>query len=217
MATIGQIKEYFKNKSNTPCPITEKLVKAGYQQQSGGYIDIAINKGILVDYKQYTPSQYWHLMNYCDENDPNKKFPKSVVCGELIFWMAEVSGAFPKAKLLDLADRIISEPLRMEGDRPVYDRNKWNAEIKDAFFNRIIYAVENNKDYSKPPKRHPYKDGVKWWEGYEWKDWWDLIKILFLFSVLLFFEFSKEDYDAIELLLGFLLIIYILFKSSFKN
>lgn len=213
MATVGQVKEYFKNKSNTPCPITEKLVKAGYQQQSGGYVDIAIDKGILVDYKQNSPSQYWHLMNYCDESDPNKTFSKSIVCGELIFWMAEASRAFPEAKLKDLADRIISNPLRMDGDRPVYDRTKWNAEIHKAFFDRIIYAVENNKDYSKPPqKRHNYDNdtGVKWWEQIELKDW------LFIIAMLVFIVWAIIDEDSLFTVLLAPLLIYAVLRDLLK-
>ena len=39
--TIKQVKDYFIEKNDVPCPMTEKLVKAGYQQISGGYIDCA--------------------------------------------------------------------------------------------------------------------------------------------------------------------------------
>lgn len=48
--TINDIKEYFLSKDNTPCPLTEKLVKAGYQQRNGGYIERAIREGVEVDY-----------------------------------------------------------------------------------------------------------------------------------------------------------------------
>ena len=62
--TIGQVKNYFVDKENVPCPLTEKLVGAGYQQISGGYIDRARREGILVDYTKNQPSQYWHLMSF---------------------------------------------------------------------------------------------------------------------------------------------------------
>lgn len=42
MMTIGEIKRVYQDKEETPCPLTEKLVKAGYQQVGGGYIDHAI-------------------------------------------------------------------------------------------------------------------------------------------------------------------------------
>lgn len=212
MATIRQVKEYFKDKGNIPCPITEKLVKAGYQQSYGGYVDIAINKGIPVDYKQNSPSQYWHLMNYCDERDPEKNFPESIVCGELIFWMAEVSGAFPKTKLKELANRIINEPKEKNGERPIYDRTKWNKEIHKAFFYRIIYAVERNKDYSKPIKRTAFKSykGPKWWQLFGLKEWL-LIVALLVFLVWLIID---EDSLFYYLLLPFL--CYAVLKDLLK-
>lgn len=60
--TTGQVKEFFCDKENVPCPLTEKLVKAGYQQISGGYIDRARWRNVKVSYKENSPSQYWHLM-----------------------------------------------------------------------------------------------------------------------------------------------------------
>lgn len=76
MATIGQIKEYFKDKGNTTCPLTERLVKAGYQQKEDkeGYITIAKRAGVEVDYTRNLPTQYWHLMSYCDNRNPQQKF-----------------------------------------------------------------------------------------------------------------------------------------------
>lgn len=47
---IRQVKEFFKDKKNTPCPLTERLIKAGYQQTGGGYIDLAKKRGLVVDY-----------------------------------------------------------------------------------------------------------------------------------------------------------------------
>ena len=34
---IRQIKEFFEDKEDTPYPLTKRLIKAGYQQTSGGY------------------------------------------------------------------------------------------------------------------------------------------------------------------------------------
>ena len=62
--TIQQVKEFFSYFEQAPCPLTEKLVKAGYQQVSGGYIDRAKREGIIVDYKITAPYQYWHVMTY---------------------------------------------------------------------------------------------------------------------------------------------------------
>ena len=55
--TIKQVKEFFIGMEEIPCPLTERLVKAGYQQVWGGYIDRAMREGLLVDYKKNAPSQ----------------------------------------------------------------------------------------------------------------------------------------------------------------
>lgn len=140
--TIEQVKEFFVDKEHVPCPLTEKLVKAGYQQVSGGYIDRAKREGILVDYKSNSPSQYWHLMTYCDSRDGSKAFSKSIVCGELIFWMAEVSRAVDCATSEQIVNKIIESAGLSKGERPNYDRVKWNQAIQDACFERIQANVE---------------------------------------------------------------------------
>lgn len=139
--TIGEVKAFFQDKENTPCPLTEKLVKAGYQQVSGGYIDRAKRRGMKVDYKENSPSQYWHLMTYCDSRSADKPFTKSIVCGELIFWMAEVSGAVEKEQLERLVDQIILSADLSSGTRPIFDRIKWNREIQSLCFDKIVWIV----------------------------------------------------------------------------
>ena len=124
---IHQIKTYFKDKENTPCPLTDKLINSGYQQTNGGYIKIAKDQGIK------NPTQYWHLMNYCNLKNPNDHFTKSVVCGELIFWMAEVSNAVPKKELELLLNEITS------GD--IKNRKKWNKKIQEVCFNKLISSI----------------------------------------------------------------------------
>lgn len=139
--TIQQVKAFFQDKEHVPCPLTEKLVKAGYQQVSGGYIDRAMKEGMLVDYKKNSPSQYWHLMSYCDSCDNNEPFSKSIVCGELIFWMAEVSGAVDGGTLEQLANKIIDSADLSNDKRPIYARKKYNSEIHDICFDRIETTV----------------------------------------------------------------------------
>ena len=135
--TIGEVKAFFQDKEHTPCPLTEQLVKAGYQQVSGGYIDTAKWRGVSVNYKENSPSQYWHLMTYCDRRRAKLPFTKSVVCGELIFWMAEVSDAIGPVELKRLASKIIDSADLSRGSRPVYDRKKWNREIQRVCFDKI--------------------------------------------------------------------------------
>ena len=140
--TIEQVRNYFIDKEHVPCTLTEKLVKAGYQQTSGGYIDRAIAEGIEVDYKQNKPSQYWHLMSYCNSRNPQAAFSKSIVCGELIFWMAEVSASVHLKELQSLLEQIVDCRDDSKGGKPLYDRKKWNKEIQDLCFDIIAYQVE---------------------------------------------------------------------------
>ena len=139
---IRQVKEFYKDKEKAPCPLTERLIKAGYQQTGGGYINLAKKRGLIVDYTKAEPTQYWHLMEeYIPTVPEDKKFSKSIVCGELIFWMAEVSEAVPNSKLEELLERIIAD-----GDSSAiplkYDRIKWNKEIQNLCFDAIVNRVE---------------------------------------------------------------------------
>lgn len=139
---IRQVKEFFENKGNIPYPLTERLIKAGYQQVSGGYIDLAKKRKLTVDYTKAEPTQYWHLIEeYIPSVPEGKVFSRSIVCGELIFWMAEVSKAVPEEKLEELLERIVAD-----GDKsvtpPKYNRIKWNKEIQNLCFDAIVKNVE---------------------------------------------------------------------------
>ena len=124
---------------SAPCPLTDRLVKAGYQQLGGGYIDRAKREGVAVDYHLCSPSQYWHLMTYCDSKKPDDKF-LSVVCGELIFWMAEVLGCVDKQEMEKLLNDIIESATPSE-KRPIYDRRKWNRCIHNLCYDKIMEAI----------------------------------------------------------------------------
>ena len=139
--TIGEIKSYYQDREEVPCPLTEKLVKAGYQQVGGGYIDRAKRTGIRVNYEENSPSQYWHLMTYCDSRKADRPFSNRISCGELLFWMAEVSGSVAKEELERLANRIIESVDLSKGSRPIYDRIKWNREIQKLCFEKIIHKT----------------------------------------------------------------------------
>jgi hypothetical protein len=143
---IKQVKSYFINKEHVPCPLTEKLVQAGYQQVCGGYIDRAKREGIIVDYMKNSPSQYWHLMTFCDSRDADKPFSKSIVCGELLLWMAEVSCVVDSAALEQLVNQIVESADLSKGNRPIYDRVKWNHAIQEICFERIQSDVESSID-----------------------------------------------------------------------
>lgn len=148
--TIQEVKEFFMDKEHVSCPLTEKLVKAGYQQVSGGYIDRAKKEGVLVDYKKNSPSQYWHLMTFCDSRDGKKTFSKNIVCGELLFWMAEVSGAVDEFMLKTLAAQIIYSADISKCETPAFDRKYWNNQIQQTCFNNLELLIKNGgvkRDY----------------------------------------------------------------------
>ncbi len=138
--TIGQVRDVYIRTESIPCPVTDRLVKNGYQQTGGGYIDYAKAQGVEVDYQKALPSQYWHLIyEYCANTDHNRTFGRSVVCGELIFWMAEVLGCVSSYELNIMADTIIAA----RSSTGTYDRRKWNKEIQDLCFDKIKAKVEH--------------------------------------------------------------------------
>lgn len=139
--TIKQVKSTYSSHEHTSCPLTEKLVISGYQQTRGGYIDIAKGLAMEVDFQKNQPSQFWHLMSYCDTKRDEDKFTKSIVCGELIFWMAEVLDCVPKEHMESLVNEIISSRIPASNGRYVYDRKRWNKEIQKLCFDSIANAI----------------------------------------------------------------------------
>lgn len=146
-----QIKEFFNHKYNVEeCPLTNRLIQAGYQQETGGYITTAYEQNYEVDYKKAEPNQWWHLIkSYCDNTEDDVKFTKKIQCGELIFWMAEISGSVGKGDLEKILNNIIKSgtPIkRRNKNKPnvKYDRRKWNKEIQNLCFDKIIQKVETS-------------------------------------------------------------------------
>lgn len=139
--TIKQIKSAYSFHEHTPCSLTDKLVAAGYQQTHGGYIDKAKSLSMEVDHLSNKPSQYWHLMSYCDTKRDEDRFTKSIVCGELIFWMAEVLNCVPKEHLDNLVHEIVSSRILASNGRYFYDRKHWNKEIQKLCFDSIARVV----------------------------------------------------------------------------
>ena len=145
---IKQVREYFENKRNVACPFTERLIQAGYQQTSGGYIKKAHLENQEVDYRKAEPNQWWHLIrSYCDNVVDDKKFTKQIQCGELLFWMAEVSGCASKKELEEMLERIQKSGKPFHSKHPNkpnvrYDRKYWNKEIQNQWFDKIVKIVE---------------------------------------------------------------------------
>ena len=124
----AQIRQFFEGRGQIPCPETERLTAGGFRQKSGGYIRYARQCGIE------NPSQYWHLMtSWSARSAPDAPFDRRIQCGELIFWMAEVSGAVSRAVLRGLADRILSGAAGR--------RRSANRLIQTVCFDSIVCAV----------------------------------------------------------------------------
>ena len=132
--TYAQVYTYFKSKRDAECPITDKLIREGFQQQRGtGYLLIAEKSEIE------NPSQWWHIMNYClkkyEMHLENERY-RHTPCGELVFWMAEVSGAVSKGELEELQKEIINRKLT---------RSEGNKRIKELCFEKVKETVEKRK------------------------------------------------------------------------
>lgn len=145
--TIEQVINYYRDKEDVPCPLTERLVSAGYQQKAGGYIKRAQKEGLEVDFAKNSPSQWWHLMSFCQIRPLHEKFTRIIQCGELVFWMAEASRSVPSNVLKKLVDAITQSAIGYDGNRPIYDRRHWNKEIQRLCLDAILVAVENYDDY----------------------------------------------------------------------
>lgn len=151
---VKQIRSYYENKEKYPCPLTEKLIKSGYQQKKGsGYMTFANNEGIEIDYRKGMPTQWWHLIkSYCDfENESNLE-PMKIKCGELLVWMAEIANRCDNSKLKELeelVDKIIasgkSEYHSNETTPNVkYQRGICNTKIRNLCMDDIIKTVEES-------------------------------------------------------------------------
>lgn len=119
---------YFENKEHVPSPLTEELIAGGFRQRSGGYMAYARSLGIE------SPTQYWHLIeSWCARRPSNRVFGKNIKCGELIFWMAEVSGAVSADELESLKNDVLNDPTA---------RARANDLIQRRCFDEIAAAVE---------------------------------------------------------------------------
>lgn len=144
--TVEQLICVYKDKKEAKCDLTERLIKAGYQQESDGYIRYAKEIGVEVDYTKAQPSQWWHLIeSYCNRSDSKKEFGKDIKCGELIFWMAEVLHCVSERELESLVNEIIQSSIqnKSKSSKPKYNRIVWNNRIQELCFDRIADKVES--------------------------------------------------------------------------
>ena len=146
-----QVRKFYEDKENADCPLTEELIKSGYRQDKDGYIDYAIKNGIGTNYKKAEPSQWWHLIHSWCDRSTNATFGRSITCGELLFWMAEVSGAFSNDELIKLTEVVLNKTgnlrySRGEKEGLIKSTAAGNLIIQDYCFDRIEDAVMSNVD-----------------------------------------------------------------------
>lgn len=123
-----QVRKFFENIDDIS-PITDELIKGGFVQKSGGYISYAKKVG------EKNPTQKWHLIeSWSKRSKEDAPFNKTIQCGELIFWMAEVSKAVDKNELVNLKDDILKNYIN--------DRKGGNRKIQSVCFDRIVKVVE---------------------------------------------------------------------------
>jgi len=73
------------------------------------------------------------IYSWSVQSEDEAPFNKSIQCGELIFWMAERSGAVSKDKLNELCDQILAGNVK--------DRRYWNRVIQSVCFDSIVETV----------------------------------------------------------------------------
>lgn len=123
-----QVRQFYIDKENADHSITDRLMRGGYIQPAGGYVLNARRAGV----KELT--QYWHLIySWSAQSKDDAPFTKQIQCGELIFWIAETSGAVNKDKLNELCDQILSGNPK--------NRRYWNRVIQDVCFDSIVETV----------------------------------------------------------------------------
>ena len=124
-----QVRKFFIGKETVSCPLTNELIASGYKQKWGGYIKYA--KECNVD----NPTQYWHLItSWSERSSEEARFTKRIQCGELIFWMAEVSNAVEYDKLVELKNVLVDECINK--------RRLGNKKVKELCFDEIVKVVE---------------------------------------------------------------------------
>ena len=136
-----QVRQYYIDKENVDHSITDRLIQGGYKQLAGGYISNAKRAGVK------DPSQYWHLIySWSAQSEDEAPFNKSIKCGELIFWMAESSGAVSKDKLSELCDQILAGDVKEVIVRISYAVKR----IKEG--NRVLDSIPFSLNREKHPK-----------------------------------------------------------------
>ncbi len=102
--TIDEYTTFLKTKAEH-YPISDEFIEK-YQQNDGGYIDLAKQLGIPVDRQIHSPNQKWHFFEswfnpkleaggFALTDSARSKIYTPLLCPELLLWMYEASGIDP--------------------------------------------------------------------------------------------------------------------------
>lgn len=135
---LPEVASYFGDKENADCPLTNELIQSGYKQERSGYVKYFRDKGWADEkiYHQYNHLIYSWVEQSKSDGKPNATFGKTIVCGELLFWMAEVSHAVDEQELRELKNRVLAEFHAKKATR-----KELNKEIQRVCFARTVYTV----------------------------------------------------------------------------
>lgn len=135
---LPEVESYFGDKENANCPLTNELIQSGYKQKRDGYVTYLRNKGWTEEkiYHQYNHLIYSWVEQFKLGGEPNARFRENTTCGELLFWMAEVSHAVDEQELKELKSRVLAEFHAKKATR-----GELNKEIKRVCFARTVYTV----------------------------------------------------------------------------
>lgn len=149
--TIEQLSIILDKLKKKECPLTDELVKSGFQQKvaNDGYTKNARNSTpeIEVDFTRALPTQEWHFKEsfYANTDDTNQEFVNKYSCGEFLFWLAEKLDVCPKdsikySNLRNLLDEV-KETMKFKNDviHPdnLLNKSDGNQLIREQCWNGI--------------------------------------------------------------------------------
>ncbi len=102
--TVLDVATYLEGKKEH-YPISDEFIEK-YQQNGGGYIELAESLGMIVNRQQHLPNQKWHFfeswLGECIanntiswEDDARKNIYTRLLCPELLLWIFEACGVEP--------------------------------------------------------------------------------------------------------------------------
>lgn len=147
--TMKEFTEFLSTKKEH-YPLSDEFIEK-YQQTSGGYLDTARNKGLLVDKEQHEPNQKWHFFtSWFDASikdgtvkltdDPKVVVYNRLLCPELLLWIFEASGVNP-VKVRKAKE--VAEAGKVSGARVATIASNMRKEVPyEDIYNNVVKYLE---------------------------------------------------------------------------